>query len=193
MMNRASNLSAIDYASFFTAKGLPTPPLPLEIAHAMRPEGRSAFASEGWPGGAPMSFAVSRWLEAGAAATGAWCGLIERGVHSTTVEVGLASPRYGIFIRKFVSQAFDDAAANRRRVKGSLELMGRVTEAVQATRAWPPGKRLAIVDDDSAGVLWGWVTDTGAQWSALASDGAGWISALVSVESLRALGDEDTV
>jgi hypothetical protein len=189
MTSGPSTLSAIDCASFFEAEGVPAPPLPLEIAHAMRPQGRSAFASADWPGGLPMLFAASRWLEAGAAGSGAWCGLIERGVHSTTVQVGVVAPRYGIFIRRFVSQAFDDAAANRRRVQGSFELMRRITEAVQATRAWPPGKRLAIIDDDTAGVLWGWVADTGAQWSDLVSDGAGWMSALVSVESLaRAMG-----
>lgn len=184
MMNRASNLSTIDFESFFTAEGLPTPPLPPEVANAMRPDGRNAFASEGWPGGAPMSFAASRWLEAGAAGTSAWCGLIERGFHSTTVEVGFGSPRYGIFIRKFISQAFDDGAANRRRVQGSFELMERISEAIQATRAWPHGKRLTIVDDDTAGLRWGWVADTGAQWSDLSSDSAAWISALISVESL---------
>lgn len=185
MMNKASKPSAIDCASFFAAEGLPAPPLPVDIARAMRPHGTSAFASDDWVGGLPVRFAATRWLKAGAAGTSAWCGLIERGMHSTTVQVGFASPRCGIFIRKFVSQGFDDAAANRHRVQGAFDLMRRVTEAVQGARAWPTSKRLAIIDDDSEGLRWAWVADKGAQWDDLASDDVGWISALMSVESLE--------
>jgi hypothetical protein len=185
MITRFSTVAAVDLASYFAAEGLAAPSLPPDIGKLMRPQGHTAFASQGWPGGLPISFAALRWLAEGAADSGAWCGLVQRGVHSTTVQVGVTSPRFGIFIRKYVSQAFDDGEQNRARAQGSFDLMRRVTEAAATAHEWPLGKRLAIIDDDdNPDVLWGWVAGTGARWDDLVPDGAGWVSALVSIESL---------
>lgn len=185
MMSESSRSSASDCSVLFKAEGLPSPPLPTDLLHALRLQSPGTFATADWIGGSPVHTAASHWLTSGTANVSAWCGLIERGVHSTTVQVGLAAPRCGIFIRKFVSQAFDDAVVNRRKVEGSFELMRRVLEGVERARAWPAGRRLAIIDDDTQQVLrWGWVGESGTPWDDLAPDGVGWISALISVERL---------
>jgi hypothetical protein len=191
MTDIALNLPFGDLSALFAAEGLPEPPLPAEMVRSMRAHGPTAFVSDeligDWHAGTAPREAALRWLEDGTAQRGAWGELIVRGFHSSYVQIGLETPRFAIFVRKLTSETFEDAAANRRRVLGSFNLMKRLLDAIAAASMWPAGKRLVFVDADEDGApYWAWVAEHGAQWSDLKPDAMGWITALLSVEALVA-------
>jgi hypothetical protein len=186
MNNPTMDPAAADLAALLHSEGLPEPPFSAEVLRGMQAQGPGAFVSDSlrgdWRPGAGLHASVLRWLVAAPAESGAWCELVSRGFHSSTVSIAFESPRCGIFVRKLTSQAFDDAAIIRLRAEGSFALMRRLVDATEAAQPWPQGKRLALVDDDEGGeVRWGWVSRRDGRWDDLAPDGMGWISALLAV------------
>lgn len=171
------------------AQGLPQAPLPIDIAATMHAHGVDCFASRDlmadWRGGAPLHEVARRWLEAGNTAAGARCELTGLGFHSHFLQLAIETPRYGLFARKLIALAFDDAAINRRRVEGTFGLMRALLDAIGRARAWPADRRLVVIENDESGLLhWGWVAAQGAGSSELTPDAAAWIAALIAVEAV---------
>ncbi len=178
--------AALDCNALFTDEGLPAIALPGDLSRLLEARGRVTFATPNWSADIPLREAAVRWLREGSTERMAWCAVVGHGVHSSTVQVGFVSPRCGIFINKLVSQALNDAAINRRRMDGTFRLMRRLIDTVEKAPFWPADRRLALVDDDTDTLCWGWPHDQGALWIDLSIDRAAWIAALTSVFSMTA-------
>jgi len=175
---------------FLEVHGFGVPPFPADVCGAMRACDEDCVASVGlddpWRSRATVRDVATAWLEAGSVQRGARCEFVGGGLTSNQLQLAFESPRCGIFVAKQVNGVMGDEAMNRNRVEGVLELARYVVDAVEAARAWPEGRRLAVVDDDREGglVYWTWVPARGASWDDLAPDATGWITALLSVEAL---------
>lgn len=180
---------------FCDTHALPPLPLPSSASEGMRACGEHCVASAGldgaWRGGAPLRQVASTWLDAGCAHSGARCEFtgsgIGTGIGSTMLQLVFESPRCGIFVAKQTGGSAVEGDVNRTRIEGVLGLMKYLVDAVDAARTWPEGQRLAVVDDDRAGLAcWGWVPASGARWDELQPDATAWIAAMLSVEALGA-------
>ena len=186
-MSRALTIDeAAGCEAFFFDQRLPKVPLPDDMLQLMEPRGDRAFATPDWAVNAPLRELTVGWLRDGSSERAAWCAVAAHGMHSSTVQLAFTSPRCGIFVNKLMSEASNDGVANRRRIDGTFRLMGRLLDMIEQAPLWPHDRRLAVIDDDTDTLCWGWPHDQGGLWVDLSIDRAAWIAAIVSVTSLMA-------
>ena len=167
--------------------GLPAPPVPNALASCLEPSGPAAFATPGWLESSTLMDAAHHWL-AHPTPDRAWVGFTGHGLQRSAVRVCIATADAAFFIERRWTQAFEQGPLLRRRLEGAFQLLAQALDdvaAIQASGAWPAGKRLLLIDDDFDRQRWGWITANANLATSLQSDGMSYLSLLVSLDGLK--------
>lgn len=170
--------------AFLKAQGLPQPVLPGGIANAMRPVSEGFCATPGWMGELSLDDSIAEWVQ-GPLATRAWLGVHGHGVQSHSFSLALGTPQVGVFLRQRWRQDLTAEWGDFARIEGAFSLLTALLEHVHAVRvrgAWPPGRRLLLVDDAWSVARWAWIERPG---DALVHEGPlAWMQALMALDRL---------
>ncbi len=180
----------LTWADLFADADLPRPPIPATLVQNLEPVDPEFFQTGGWPDCESLDDLARDWVNRPSPerAQAGFCGM---GVQSRAVQVCIARPEAGFFLRRRWTQAFGQGPLCQRRIEGAFGLLAQALEQVDALigeARWPQGRRLLVIDDEFSQQRWGWFSNGDDLGQALRGDSMAYLGVLAELAGLRDSG-----